>query len=341
MPQRIIGALLGLSIALFTIGLGVSSASAASLKWSYKGVAYKEGLNALDCPTAKLCVGAGYNAVAVTNDPTGPAKDWKKFYIDRTADPNGEPSDLTAVGCVSATSCVAGDDSQNGWLSTDPLSSSWSPFEFPSDTYVTVEGIGCSPLGNCTALSVDGREMSTSSATPGQWSFVSLPHTNPNHVNSSVPAQISCPNSMCVIAWSEGGVWVGHSATNAFSWVPIKHASEINAVDCVKSDFCIASDEDGAGDNLWISRDPGKSSAWKPVTAFKDDAPDAVACPSTGLCIAVAGKNTYSSTKPTVASSWKPDGGASFHGIGAELSCPTAGLCVDSDQFGGISVAKF
>jgi hypothetical protein len=341
LPGRIIAAALGISITLVLVTVGAQSVRAAAITWTYKGIAYKEGLNAIDCPSAKLCVGAGYDAAVVSTDPTGPAKDWHKYYIDRERDPNGNAAELTSIGCVSAALCVTGDDSQNGWFATKPDSGGWSPFEFPSDTYVTVEGIGCSPLGNCTALSVDGREMSSSDPTTGMFSFVSLPHTNPNDVSGSAPAQISCPNQTCVIAWDASGVWVTHDAGTSFSWVPIKHAGVISKVDCVTSSFCIAAAEEGAGENLFISRNPASSSSWKDVPAFKGSGPAAVACPSTGLCIAVEGKNTYSSTNPTVAGSWKPDAGVGFHGIGSELSCPTAGECIDSDQFGGISVAKF
>jgi hypothetical protein len=339
LTRRIIGALLAAGIALLMVTAGATGAAAATIKWSYKGVVAKAGLNSLDCPTAKLCVGAGYSAVAVSTNPTGPARSWKKYAIDRTLGPDGNPSDLTTVACVSASDCVTGDSSQNGWLTTRPESAGWTPFAFPSDTYVTVEGIGCSPLGNCTALSVDGREMSTPKLGTGAFSFVSLPHTNPADVNSSAPAQISCPNETCVIAWETGGVWVGQSNTDRFKWVPIKHADEIESVDCPTSSFCIAGSDDGTGAGTWISHNPSSSASWQPV-ALKSK-PAAVACPTTGLCLAVTGSNTYSSTRPTVASSWKADGGQAFHGIGSELSCPTAGLCVDSDQFGGVSVAKF
>jgi hypothetical protein len=337
--RRIIGTVLTMSLALLVVSVGAGSADAATITWKAKGTAYSKGLNSLDCPTAKLCVGAGYDAVAVSTNPTGPAKDWKKFYIDRTTGPDGNPNDLTSVACVSVSACVTGDSSNNGWLATKPDSGGWTPFAFPSETYVTIEGIGCSHLGNCTALGVDGREMSTPKLGAGQFSFVSLPHTNPNETNSSAPAQISCPNQTCVIAWAAGGVWVGQSSTNKFSWVPIKHADEIESVDCPTASFCIAGSDDGSGAGTWISHNPSSSGSWKPV-ALKSK-PSAVACPSTRLCLAAAGANTYSSTNPTVASSWKPDGGQAFKGIGSELSCPTAGLCVDSDQFGGISVARF
>ncbi len=330
-------------VALAVLCCALLATGADAATWKKVGkVNRPSGVNALSCPAANLCVAAGYSSVSVTSNPAGPAGSWKRQVIDTTKDPNGNPSGIGAVGCVSATACVAGDDSQNGFFSASPLSGPWSGFRFPSDTYVTIKAIGCSPQGNCTALGVDGHALSTSTLTATSvWNFIQLPGTTSSNYNTDL-SSVSCPSTTCVLAQSGSSVYVTTDAGATWSAVKIPGASRVASLDCVSASFCIAGAGAGGKAHVWISRDPGSSSSWKPVKTFgKRSDVTAVACASTRRCFVADGGKVYSSSKPSTASSWKLDKTRNvWKGVLSMIDCPSAKVCVGSDQFGDIGVAR-
>src|SRR4051794_33703292 len=111
------------ALALAVIALtGLLSPGAGAATWKKAGkVNQPSGVNALTCPAANLCLAAGYASISVTSTPAGSAKSWKRQAVDNTIGPDGQPSMIESVGCVSATACVAGDSSQNGFFSASPL----------------------------------------------------------------------------------------------------------------------------------------------------------------------------------------------------------------------------
>jgi hypothetical protein len=277
--------------------------------------------------------------VSVTTRPTGPASSWRKATIDRTVGPDGNPSDIESVGCVSATACVAGDSSQNGFFSAAPASGAWSPFAFPSDTYVSIKALGCSPQGNCTALGVDGHALSTPSLGAGsRWSFIPLPGTDASKFDTDI-SSVSCPSTTCVAAESGSGVYVTKDAGATWTSVKLPGASGVFQADCVTATFCIAGADEGARTHVWISHDP--SGSWRAVKAFnKVSDVTAVACASAHRCFVASGGDVYSSSSPASGSWKKTNEGRVWGGILSQLSCPTARLCVGADQFGDIGVAR-
>lgn len=320
-----------------------ATAFAGSVKWHEAKTVNGSGVNALTCPSTGLCVAAGYKTVAVSRDPTGSKSTWKRYSIDHTTT-NGTENIITAAGCVSAHACVVGDSGQNGWFSSDPQSANWDAFGFPYEEYVTVEALGCSPLGNCTALSVDDHAMSTSqlSAT-SHWSFVQLPGTSSKSGYTTSIAAVSCPDHTCAIADSSDDVYVTSDAGATWKAVHIAGAHEIQSVDCTSAHFCIAGAFEGSK-HVWISRDPASASSWHVIKKFDGSSmgDESVGCASASRCVVGTSEDAvYSSKNPTKSSSWKrdsvPGGAAQFNSI----SCPSTSLCGANDQFGDIYTARF
>ena len=119
----------------------------------------------------------------------------------------------------------------------------------------------------------------------------------------------------------------------------------LDAISCPEVSFCAVAG--GFGDVVTSTNPLG--GVWKPIYGVDQDGITAVSCPTARLCLAGDDEGSLlTSTDPSGGrSAWSapvlidpPTGTLRYaHGI-IGLSCPSASLCVASDQFGGILTSR-
>lgn len=247
------------------------------------------GFSHVRCPLAQLCVAALFDGTTMTaTNPTGGAKSWVRR---RTAIGYG-------ISCPSARDCVAVDDGPDVATTTRPMGAPSSWTSRPVDGTNAFAFLSCTTSSWCVALpgSVpDVGDFGATSVDPAggaqAWSTASVP---------SVTA-LSCPSiSLCVAGDGSGRILTtaepdaGASAWSSQTVVPTMYGCELQDAHEICGNY------------------PGSVSA--------------VACPTTGLCVALG--DTFKGL--VIATATNPSGPWSLaSGVGgSRLSCPTTTLCV-------------
>jgi hypothetical protein len=175
-------------------------------------------------------------------------------------------------------------------------------------------------------------------------------------IDTAALTGVQCPSTrLCVAIDNAGGVLTARSPTSAHSWtrVDVDGTTALTGLSCPTSRECVAVDSAG---HVIVSADPaGGASAWQTVAVDGDNPITAIDCPSRRLCVAVddAG-NAITSTAPSAtASAWtvvhidmglnyacQLDGltGTQCQPQLLALSCPSASLCVATDDSGYVLV---
>lgn len=243
-------------------------------------------LDALSCPSVRLCVGVAGRAVWTSTKPTV-GSSWKRTRIDSV-----QGSYLSAIGCR-FTLCVAGDSQANAFVSTHPTAGrrAWKRLLLPSngDSPGILSGIACPGWSLCVAVDqstgegfIDDVFTSTHPTRPSSWNI-----TTTFTFNSF--DGIACPSkSLCVAPTGFGAVMTSTNPARGGSWhatTLLSTATPINAVACASTSFCILGDDTGA---VEASTNPtGGAAAWSTQTIAPGDAIESLACLSARLCFAV------------------------------------------------------
>jgi hypothetical protein len=132
---------------------------------------------------------------------------------------------------------------------------------------------------------------------------------------------VSCPSTtFCAVAYGDNGFALTTNPTAATpSWTITKGVrtagKKIEGMSCAGPSLCVIADQDG---KLWTSTNPaGGASTWhssQPTSARSSDLQEAVACPSTSLCILIGDSvdTILVSTNPTAgtpagsSATWTP-----------------------------------
>ncbi len=201
----------GLCVAVTQNGKVVSSTNPAAGPSAWRIVRLPHvSLEAISCPSARLCVALGHTArrsVAITStDPTGPASAW------RSAEVKGVAYLAFAYGlsCPTTKLCVAVTGLGAQVLSsTDPLGGSraWRTrtigMELGGLGGVDGGGVSCATTRLCVAVGGLGTVLTSTDPTGGAGSWVaSQIGPAPNGLSS-----VSCPAStLCAVGGGEGDV---------------------------------------------------------------------------------------------------------------------------------------
>lgn len=187
------------------------------------------------------------------------------------------------------------------------VSFSWSAPELVDHQYpffgaATLTGVSCSSASFCAAVDSYGNVVTTSDPTGGS------------------------------SAWSTQSVKPETEGINGFT-----------GISCPSSGLCLATDDDGG---LWASADPtGGAASWSVVYAYNlpGGPPEgfpaglSASCPSTSLCVAVAGNDVATSTDPTGGqAAWTLTTGVDTGSSLTDVSCPSTSFCVATDYSGNI-----
>jgi hypothetical protein len=153
---------------------------------------------------------------------------------------------------------------------------------------------------------------------------------------------VACPSTSLCLALTETGdfLYSLNPQGGESTWMNeglVDADNEPSAISCPTTTFCVVGDQAG---NVVTSTTPTVASSWQtknidpnnpaadPATNYIGD----LSCPSASLCVAFDGAgNIFTSTSPTVGSSWSgptdiDNGNAVYSG-----SCPSTALCVAVD----------
>lgn len=265
------GPLLGLMILLLTATPAL--AAGPGFMWSNPKTVDPQGAFLdLDCPHSNLCVAVDQAGdVVTTTNPTGSPSDWSLANVfDRS---------LRAVSCSPNSVCVAVTDNEcppnavcpeviePGAVvaTTDPTggSAAWSAATVSKAG--NLHDVDCT-VGLCAALDSNSQILTSANPTGGSgaWSVADVAG------NSTLELKgISCPSaSLCVAVGNEmhalsGGFSIEENViltsanptggSGAWSKTYLGLDSELSAIDCPSTNFCLAVDKWG---QAWSATDP-------------------------------------------------------------------------------------
>jgi hypothetical protein len=188
--------------------------------------------------------------------------------------------------------CIAGDVRGDIFATEHPAQGSTQWLRRYIDPKTAITGISCPSATLCVAVDASGRVLHTATPLGGVAGW-----TKPVSVDS---------------ATLTGGGAAGFSS-----------------IDCPTTTFCMAVDNAANGQVAYTTNPTGPASAWTLTTVGSGVLLDAVACPTTTLCV-IGGTNAYFSTDPTGgATAWKATAALSpGSSVIASLACNTIKLCV-------------
>jgi hypothetical protein len=282
--------------------------------WHLDDVDAGNDLTGISCPSTTLCIAvdAGGDVVS-SSDPTGGDAAWSVASVDRNVTAantdTGGTSLMRAVSCPSTTLCVAVDAVGDAFVSTDPTggSGAWTgSYIDPGRTRgCTTAGLGCQPplvgvscasTALCTAIDFSGDILTTTTPTATTpWAL-----TATSAQVGSLWA-LSCPTAGFCAAPDGSGKQVV-TFDPAAPTVIDAHAvhDSVYGISCPTAALCLGDAEAGTGTSgLLGTADPTSRG---PRWSFGPPADvNAVACPSTSVCIATDGEGNVFTGVPESA----------------------------------------
>jgi hypothetical protein len=320
-------ALATLAAALLLAVAAPASHAAANWTWASKGkVSGNIGsLDEVQCPTARLCVAGGGQAVWVTTTPTGRASTWRKANISQVGSLGR--SYIFELSCPTATFCVAGDDQSNVMTTTNPAggAAAWIPRRVPYTTYVGIRGMSCASPMLCAITDVNGYAMTSTNPVGGIYSTTQLsPELNAGLYD------LSCAARFCASVQDDADLWTTADATGQpATWRKLRLGTatrSMHTVGCAAPSTCVAA---GSGNRIRVSTNPtGPLSAWRSVSLPRSVTSIEHAYCRPALCMLTSGTDVWWSPTPAVATSWKKSTDRSRRVILSDVSCPTPRMCV-------------
>jgi len=313
--------LTGVAVAAAAAALAVAAGLAASVdaanppSWSAPASADPgNNLVAVSCASTTFCAGIDSGGHAITSGaPT--ASSWQADAA------TGITHTPTSLACPAGAFCVAGENAGAIASTTDPAGA-WT--ESPVDGSHTVKSVSCPSTALCVAVDNDGDVLWSAAPTSGNW-------TAETGVDGTATlTSISCPTtSLCVAVDSAGNVLASTTPTSGGSWTSTALGGDLTGVSCDAAGLCAAVDAAGG---VWTTASVAPSSGpvtWETTPLDASNAPLAVSCIDSGLCVVVDDKGSAltsenpASGRPTWTAA-SVDAGHSLAGV----SCIDAGLCV-------------
>jgi hypothetical protein len=326
-----------LCVASDTLNEILTSAHPTGAVSSWKRVTIGAELSSITCPTTTACFGltpdpdGEQEELVASSDPTGAASAWQSslaswFVVNYQWTP--------PLTCPSATLCVSGTLNGDVATSADPLGG-LSTFGQP----VSVDGsnglvqVICLSVKLCLADDSVGHLLMSTDPAAGKWAFTSVTTT-----------ELACPSeSLCVGTDGPDIVTSTDPAGGASTWHsgladPGDPDKMIDSLQCASASLCYAQNQQ---EQFLISTDPaGGASTWQQVDPtgssggiFATAAFNILYCRNAQLCV-LSGYNgtVYTSTDPTVTSSWQHYVVNSENKPVGPFTCPSASLCVGTQN---------
>ncbi len=318
------------------------------------------GVDAISCVSASFCVD-GQNNYGYFRYATSPASTAWTLESQASAPMKG-------VSCVSTSFCAIADGAGSVHVAnttTQIESSSWTETKVNGTT--ALNGIACVSTTSCVAVDGSGNVINLAIATNG---VATATKHNLDGTNSLTA--ITCTtNSTCVTVDNQGNIFI--SVNNGETWSEqYQLGNKLNAVSCASASLCVTVDttgniatfntatlkqlvdggnslnavscvpgttdcvvSDGKGAAFYATNVSATSNAsWNAWTGPGVSPSEALACPTTSLCLMAAGSNSgyggnmYYST--SLGGAWTL-GYSPSYGVDA-ISCVSASFCVDGQN---------
>ncbi len=292
--------------------------SPASTSWNLEkqGSATMKGVFCLSSSFCAIADGVG-NVHVATSTTQIESSGWTETKVDGTTALNG-------IACTSTTSCVAVDGTGNVLNLTISGTGEATATKHNIDSTHSLSAVTCPTSSIC--VTVDDRGSVFTSTNAGEtW-------TETLQLGETLTS-VSCASAtLCVTVDSTGHV----TSFNPSLTQLVDSGNSINAVACVPSTTdCVITDS--AGKAFYSTNVSTVGASWSSWTGPGTSPSEAVACPSTSVCLMAAGTvngyggNLYYAT--SLGGAWST---AYSPGNGVDaIACASATFCVDGqDAFG-------
>lgn len=189
-------------------------------------------------------------------------------------------------------------------------------------------GIAASLL-RCTAFTfVVGALGSFATAAAFAATPLDFSAAHPEGVSAAVSA-LSCPSTtLCVASDDAGQVLFSTdpaSPSSVWTHFTVSAGAELSAASCATTTFCVLGDSNSG--NVYVSHSPTvtANASWTSVSVSGYGV-NALACPSTTVCVAATGDGV--SVSNDGGTTWTAVSGATFTPGFQSVSCPSTSLCV-------------
>jgi hypothetical protein len=323
-----------------SVGNLSSSVNGDETAWTTNPVDQYNGLHAVSCPNASLCLAAGdVGHILTSTTPSSGASTFTRTIVSGA----GSISQLTCS--PDGSFCAALDSNENLLTSTDPASGSWKVIANPDPNTTSggyLGGISCPDAHLCFAT--DGQNILDSTDQGATWSDLTTIQQNGTQYS---PGQISCPStSFCVVAgFGYNNVDVlaySTTPTNSSSWVTTPGLGDVSSLSCTASHACALTADSGtpfSGTSnvaTWVSDDiTAPTPTWSEATGF-----GAISCPSAGYCVTSSATGLLETTDPMGGNdAWSKAMADPGGGVTA-ISCSLEGVCAAVDGSGNVIVGS-
>jgi hypothetical protein len=292
------------------------------------------------CPSTTLCIATDDSGhILVSEHPAESTASWSKALPAAS-----EGHALNSPTCPTTALCLVADSNGTVLTSTNPAggAGTWTATKLA----ITPAVVGCETTTLCVAVSTTGQIVTSTEPTGGESKWSSATAT----VNAShTPTAISCATGLCAFVDDNGDVVSAtEPAGGASKWASaeIDSGEYMRAISCPSSGLCIADGSYSAsGPGVYYATNPhGTAGEWTrfapPAGEFGTEAGvEAVACPSTSLCVASlfgGGSNAIlTNTTPTVeTATWAKTELKEPAGL-SNVSCASNTLCVAIESNSG------
>lgn len=256
-------------------------------------------LDAIACPTTKLCVAVDHDGGIVTStDPAAGGRAWRAADVDAN-------NFLTAIACPSSTECVATDNTGaivssadvpggfDTWTVAANADPSTTMYQSDNAGPTLLRGIACPTTTECVAVDAAGNDIVSADPTGGASAWA-LAHIDTNSTAGCTGGGLACQPPIMGVA-------------------------------CPSVSLCAAVDFSG---NLLESATPLAGAPWssESVEGAGFHSLWSIACPTASLCVSADGVDDHVVT-------WNPfdPAAVAHHRLGDAIFgvwCAGAGLCL-------------
>ncbi len=294
------------------------STSPASNSWPLEeqGSAPMKGVNCLSTSFCAIADGVG-NVHVATSTTQIESSGWTETKVDGTTALNG-------IACTSTTACVAIDGAGNVLNLAISGAGVATATKHNIDSTHSLNAVTCPTSAIC--VTVDDRGSVFTSLNAGETWTETLQF-------GEKLTSVSCSSAtLCVTVDSTGHV----TSFNPSLTQTVDSGNSINAVACVPSTTdCVLTDS--AGKPFYSTNVSTAGASWTSWSGPGTSPSEAVACPSTGVCLMAAGSlsgyggSLYYAT--SLGGTWTL-GYTPSYGVDA-VSCASSSFCIDGQDGGG------
>ncbi len=245
-------------------------------------------IRGVSCPTAGLCVAAGFEGSIYTSTDPANFASWRAYRLTPPKTPNIH---MGGISCPSPSLCVVVAYGGKVATSTDPgVEGSWTVTDLGGN--FDLRGISCASVALCVAVGNEGNILASTDPTggPSAWSSAGAP------VGEESLNGVDCPTTaLCVTGGAGKIITSTDPAGGAGAWQALSAGSglPLKDVSCISVSACVGIDNNA---DVMPSTEPtGGASAWPFKNVLKFDSPGpsfgngmfGISCAGVTLCAAV------------------------------------------------------